>query len=99
MLNCFKYDPQYETILRESLQENLDKRERERDYHPDSYYKYDSVVLKDTYPNSAVVTVNYSYIDPKDNSSNYSDSYDLNLVKDSANWKLEVRFSYTITSD
>lgn len=99
MLNCYKYEAKYESILRESLQEQIEKREREKSYDSDSYYRNDSVILKETYPNSAIVTVYYSCIHKKDKDRDWSYSYDLNLVKDSTNWKLEVRFAYSITTD
>lgn len=98
MLNCYKYEAKYETILRESLQEQID-REKRNAYDDGAYYRNDSVKLKETYPNSAVVTVYYSHIHPNDKERDWSDNYDLNLVKDSTNWKLEVRFSYSISAD
>ena len=88
MLNCYSYEPKYETILRENLQEQVAKDARDDTY---AYFRNDSVKLKETYPNSAVVSVYYSYIYPNDSDRNWSGSYDLNVVKDSANWKLEVR--------
>lgn len=99
MLNCFKYDAKYESILRESLQKKLDEKVKYRMYHPDTYYRNDYVKLKDTYPNSAVVSVYYTLVHENEKDKDWSDSYDLNLVKDSNNWKLEVRFSYSITAD
>ena len=98
MLNCYSYESKYETILRESLQEQLAKDARDKSY-TDAYYRNDSVKLKETYPNSAVVTVYYSHIYPNDSERNWSDSYDMNVVKDSTNWKLEVRFSYSISAN
>ena len=99
MLRCYSYEPKYETRLREHLQEQLYKKARDKSYYTDSYYRNDSVKLKETYPNSAVVTVYYSHIYTNDAERNWSDSYDLNVVKDSTNWKLEVRIEYSITAN
>ena len=90
MLKCFSYEPKYESLLREHLQEKLDKKASRKEYSPDYYYRLDSVKLKNVYPNSAVVTVHYTdgY---KDKNLISPEEYDMNLVKDSANWKIEVR--------
>ena len=97
MLSCFSYDPKYESIIREGLQEKLDKNAKNSSYYNDStYYRNDSVVLKETYPNTAVVTVYYTFV--SNGKDDFSDNYDLNLVKDSTNWKLEARLSYSIES-
>lgn len=100
MLKCFSYEAKYESLLREHLQKQIDKQKWDDNYYkehyPDYYYKTDSVKLKEEYPNSAVVTVYYTSgytkktISPSD--------YTMNLVKDSTNWKIEVRFSWGISS-
>ena len=97
MLNCYSYDTKYERILREGLQNSIDKEDgKVRGYTKIKNRQINSVTLKAKYPNSAVVTVDYTstYID----NDVYSDSYDLNLVKDGMNWKLEAEFSYSISS-
>lgn len=94
MLNCFKYEVQYESALREHLQEMLEKDDRYKDIH---YSKTDSVKLKEMYPNSSVVTVYYTSYDGKTHQKSYSDDYTMNLVKDSTNWKIEVRIGYGIS--
>ncbi len=90
MLNCFKYEAKYESLLREHLQEILEKDDRYKDIY---YKKTDSVKLKEMYPNSAVVTVFYTSFDGKTHQKSYSDNYTMNLVKDTTNWKIEVRLS------
>lgn len=98
MLNCYSYEAKYERIVREGLQKVLDDRERDKKYRSEEYHeRVDSVKLKDTYPNSAIVTVYTTYGDKKDD--NHSWQYDLNLVKDSTNWKIEAQLSYSITSN
>ncbi len=92
MLKCYSYDPKYERILREGLQKILNENHSRLKNYPDYYYKTDSVVVKDIYPNSAVVTVHYINGYRKDDIS--PASYDLNLVKDSTNWKLEAVFGW-----
>jgi hypothetical protein len=96
MLNCFKYEAQYESMLREHLQEILEKDDRYKDIH---YEKTDSVKLKEMYPNSSVVTVFYTSFDSKTHQKSYSDSYTMNLVKDSTNWKIEVRIGFGISAN
>lgn len=93
MLNCYSYDTKYERILREGLQNEIDKEDgKVRGYTEIKIYQIDSIKLKAEYPNSAVVTVSYTatYSD----NVMYSNSYDLNLVKDAGNWKLEAVFEY-----
>ena len=91
MLKCFSYEPKYENLLREHLQQNIsgyrDRIKYYKNQYPNYSYKTDSVKLKEEYPNSAVVTVYYTEI--TDNV--YSSDYNLNVVKDSTNWKIEVR--------
>ena len=91
MLKCFSYEPKYENLLREHLQQNIsgyrDRIKYYKNQYPNYSYKIDSVKLKEEYPNSAVVTVFYTEI--KDDV--YSSDYSLNVVKDSTNWKIEVR--------
>lgn len=91
MLKCFSYDTKYESLLREHLQQNIsgyrDRIKYYKNQYPNYSYKTDSVKLKEEYPNSAVVTVYYTEI--TDNV--YSSDYNLNVVKDSTNWKIEVR--------
>ena len=97
MLNCYSYDTKYERILREGLQNLIDKEDgKVRGYTKVKNRQINSVTLKAEYPNSAVVKVDYTstYID----NDVYSSSYDLNLVKDGMNWKLEAEFSYSISS-
>lgn len=94
MLNCYSYEPKYERILREGLEEQIEKREERKQWNPKSKTVIDSVVLKDVYPNSAIVTVYYTSIYGKNDK--YSDNYDIDLVKDSTNWKLETKLSYSI---
>ena len=98
MLNCYLYDTKFERILREGLQDLIDKEDgKVRGYTEIKRYQIDSVKLKAEYPNSAVVTVNYTatYSD----NDVYSGSYDLNLVKDAGNWKLEAEFGYSINAN
>lgn len=94
MLNCFSYEPKYERIVREGLQELLDKEARKKASYPDYYYRTDSVKLKEFYPNSAVVTVYCTSGYYKNHI--FPDDYDIDLVKDSANWKIETTLSYSI---
>lgn len=94
MLNCFSYEAKYERLLRESLQESIDKEDgKVRGYTKTKAFQINSVTLKDEYPNSAVVTVDYT--ETEIDNDVYSGSYDMNLVKDSGNWKLEVNFVYS----
>lgn len=65
-------------------------------YHPDYYYRTDSIKLKETYPNTAIVTVYYTDGYNKDDISPFD--YDMNLVKDSTNWKIETQLSYSISA-
>lgn len=98
MLNCFSYEAKFERIIIEGLQKDLDDRERDKKYRSEEYHEMvDSVKLKDTYPNSAVVTVYTTYGYKKTEYSSWH--YDLNLVKDNMNWKLEAQLSYSITSN
>ena len=94
MLKCFSYEPKYESLLREHLQQDIngygDIIEYYKNKYPNYSYKTDSVKLKEEYPNSAVVTVFYTEI--KDDV--YSGDYNLNVVKDSTNWKIEVRLEF-----
>ena len=94
MLKCYSYEPKYESIIREGLQKSLDDDARKKMYHPDYYYRTDSIKLKETYPNTAVVTVYYTDGYTKDDISPFD--YDMNLVKDSTNWKIETQLSYSI---
>jgi len=61
--------------------------------YPDYSYKTDSIKLKEEYPNSAVVTVYYTERTDKV----YSSDYNVNVVKDSTNWKIEVRIGYGVS--
>ena len=100
MIKCYSYDPKYETVLREGIEEQIIKDGDK--YSPDatdSYYRTDNVKLKETYPNSAVVTVYYTLVHKNNKEDDWSDSYDLNVVKDGTNWKMEVRFGLQISSD
>lgn len=92
MLNCFSYDPKYESLLRESLQPELEK-----GFSKDNEYNYrtDSVVLKEEYPNSAVVTVYFTRV-YTNRFYFWPGNYDINLVKESDNWKIEARLSIGI---
>ena len=98
MLSCYSYDPKYERIVREGLQKVLDDKAQKKNYRGEGYHeKTDSVVLTEIYPNSAVVTVYYTYgYSPEDNTSWF---YKHNLIKDGSNWKLEAQLSYTITAE
>lgn len=97
MLNCYSYEAKYERILREGLQDLIDKEDgKVRGYSRTKNYHINSIKLKEEYPNSAVVRVDYTATYSDNNV--YSDSYDMNLVKDSGNWKLEAEFTYTISS-
>lgn len=91
MLKCFSYDTKYESLLREHLQQDIngygDIVEYYKKKYPNYSYKTDSIKLKEEYPNSAVVTVYYTEI--KDDV--YSSDYNLNVVKDSTDWKIEIR--------
>ena len=95
MLKCFSYEPKYESFLRERLQQDMngygDIIKYYKKEYPNYSYKIDSVKLKEEYPNSAVVTVFYTEI--KDDV--YSSDYSLNVVKDSTNWKIEVRLGFS----
>ena len=101
MLRCFSYEPKFESLVREHLQKTIDKQRRDDEYYkehyPDYYYKTDSVKLKEQYPNSAIVTVHYTNGYTKDNIS--PEEYDMNLVKDSTNWKIEVRIGLGFSTD
>lgn len=94
MLKCFSYEPKYESLLRERLQQDIkghgDIVEYYKNKYPHYSYKTDSVKLKEEYPNSAVVTVYYTEI----TDDVYSSDYSLNIVKDSTNWKIEVRLEF-----
>lgn len=98
MLSCYSYDPKYERIVREGLQKVLDDKARDKNYRGEGYHeKTDSVVLTEIYPNTAVVTVYFTYgYTPEKNTSWF---YKHNLVKDGNNWKLEAQLSYTITAE
>ena len=91
MLKCFSYDTKYESLLREHLQQDIngygDIVEYYKKKYPNYSYKTDSIKLKEEYSNSAVVTVYYTEI--KDDV--YSSDYNLNVVKDSTDWKIEIR--------
>ncbi len=97
MLKCFSYDPKYESLLRDNLQEEIDRKKRDYKNYPDFFIKIDSVKLKGVYPNSAVVTVHYTKQYTKD--EKFSDEYDMNLVKDSTNWKIEVRMGFGLSTN
>lgn len=98
LMNCYSYDAKYERLLRDELQEQLDKNVEDKYYHSSTYIeRTDSVKLKDLYPNTAVVTVYYSW---GDNMYKLTHShYDMNLVKDGDNWKLETEVVVSISSD
>lgn len=89
MLNCYLYDTKYERIFRERMEKSLEEISKDKKNYPDFYYKTDSVKLKNTYPNTAVVTVYVTQGYIKDHRS--SVSFDVNLVKDSDNWKLDTQ--------
>lgn len=97
MLKCFSYEPKYESLFREHLQQELNgKKDLVKYYkknYPDYSYKTDSIKLKEEYPNSAVVTVYYTERTDKV----YSSDYNVNVVKDSTNWKIEVRIGYGVS--
>jgi len=99
MLKCFSYEPKYESLFREHLQKEMDENKTRLKYrkerYPDYTLKTDSIKLKEEYPNSAVVTVYYTEISAKDDV--YSSDYDVNVVKDSTNWKIEVRVGYGVS--
>ncbi len=97
MLKCFSYEPKYESLFREHLQQELNEKKDLVKYYkknyPDYSYKTDSIKLKEEYPNSAVVTVYYTERTDKV----YSSDYNVNVVKDSTNWKIEVRIGYGVS--
>ena len=89
MLKCFSYEAKYESYLREHLQKKINDDARKKELSPEYHYKVDSVKQKGEYPNSAEVAVYYTYGYNKDQT--FTDDYTMNLVKDSTNWKIEVR--------
>lgn len=97
MMKCYSYDPKYESVLREGLQEVVEKVKRHK-ADAERYEKIDSVKLKETYPNTAVVTVYYTFGSKTKSGLDVRPyDFDMNLIKDSSNWKLEANFSYSIT--
>jgi len=97
MLKCFSYEAKYESYLREHLQKKLDDDARKKEFSPEYHYKVDSVKQKGEYPNSAEVAVYYTYGYNKDQT--FTDDYTMNLVKDSTNWKIEVRIGFGISAN
>lgn len=92
MLKCYSYEPRFESQLIKSIQNNIDNHSK----GSDEIYITDSVKLIKEYPNSAVVRVYYRSGQKNEEPTPWE--YDINLVKDSTNWKLETHITLTIKS-